>query len=137
MLRNVLKVLTYTFISLVTTKTLLNTIDLGPSPFPELILLLMTLFMLNMFLQPILGILSLPEEGLKYLLIHFLFTVIFLLVLIQILDNLRIIELNTENLLFIGGMVPSSSLSNSLSLVVTSLVLSVIYRYLVWLTPKK
>ena len=137
MLQNVLKVLTFSLISLVSTKMFLQTIDLGFSPFPEIILLLMTIFLLNMFIQPVLGIVSLPNTGLKFLFIHFLMTIIFLLILMQILGNFKIVELSTDNLLFVGSMIPSNNLSSSLSLVITSFVLSLIYRYFMWLSSKK
>ena len=137
MLQNVLKVLTFSLISLVTTQMFLQTIDLGSSPFPEIILLLMTIFLLNMFIQPVLGIVSLPNTGLKFLFIHFLMTIIFLLILMQILGNFKIVELSTDNLLFVGSMIPSNNLSSSLSLVITSFVLSLIYRYFMWLSSKK
>ena len=137
MARTILKVLTFSLISLVSTQVFLQTFDLGTSPFLEFILLLLTLFLLNMFIQPVLKVVSLPDKGFKFFAIYFLFSIIFILILVQIIEDIRVVELHTSNLLFVSDMVPSSSLPSSISLVVTAFVLSLVYRYFMWLSVKK
>ena len=125
------------YASIQTAQRVVNGIDFGPVPEQNMILLLVALVLLNLFIIPILRILSLPHGGIGFLILNFLLTLVVLYILTIFIVDLSIVETQLTQLRIFGFLIPSKNLSVVESAAASALVLSFVYHFFEWLCEKR
>ena len=136
-MKKLLKVATFTLISLNYSQLVLNSLKLD-NPTPKSFgIVLVSLFVLNLLVDPVLIITTISTKGLKALVLHTILTAGVIYALTAFLANFSVNSIRTQDLLIFKDMLPSVSLPGLLSIGITALFLCVIFRFLSWLGAKK
>lgn len=136
-MKSFLKVLVFTIISLKVTQYLFGVFDFGEPPFRVWFLVVLAITLLNYFVKSVLSLVGLPRDGLGFLIVNTVLTLLILYILTIFISNLRINEAFLPELLILGFMLPSKQLDGIWSLVVSGVTLSLTYGFFDWLTSKK
>ena len=110
-MRLILRSVLISYASIQIAQRLVSGIDFGANPEQNMILLLVALVLLNLFIIPILRILSLPHMGLGFILLNFLLTLTVLYILTIFITDLSIVETTLPELRIFGFVLPSRLLS--------------------------
>lgn len=136
-MKSFLRVLVFTIISLNFTQYLFDSFDFG-NPFYKLwLLVVLAITLLNYFVKMVLTLVSLPKDGLGFLIINTVLTLIILYILTIFMADLNIKNAYLPELLIFGFMLPSKHLDGIWSLVVSGVTLSLVYNFFDWLIAKK
>lgn len=135
--RAILRAIIFSFIALLLAQRVIGGLVLGGNVLRTLALVLFGLSLLNFFMLPVLRILSLPTDGIGFAFISFMLTVILLYILTIFVPNLEIVESTLPQLRIFGVVLPSKGLTVFWSAVFTSLLISSVYNFFVWLTGGK
>lgn len=135
-MKKIIRVLTFVLMSLFFTVGFLPFFSFGSDNKTQALFVLL-LFLLFYFKRPILKIVSLPYEGLIYVFISIVLTIVAINIFSVLFDTFIISPVVTPDLLIFGYMITSYSLSKFWSGVLATLLISVIYGYLDWITDSK
>lgn len=140
-MKRILRLLTFTLVSLYTVQLIVNGFDYGDSPTRTFLLISLALFLLNVFTPPILALISLPSKGIGLLLLTFVMNLIILYVLTMFIPDFSLVSSQLPNLNISGFMLPFYSLETTLepiwSVLISALLFSLFMGFLNWLTAKK
>ncbi|OGC47133.1 hypothetical protein A2886_00605 [candidate division WWE3 bacterium RIFCSPHIGHO2_01_FULL_42_13] len=136
-MRLILRSVLISYASIQIAQRLVSGIDFGANPEQNMILLLVALVLLNLFIIPILRILSLPHMGLGFILLNFLLTLTVLYILTIFITDLSIVETTLPELRIFGFVLPSRLLSVVESAAASAFVLSFVYHFFEWLCEKR
>lgn len=136
MIKHILKVFTHTFIAFYFTQQAIDVFNFGGS-IKSVVLVLLFLFFLNLFVRSIIQMISLPDRGPVYFVLYTLLTALGLFICTAVIPQFSLFSLDTSALFLIGHMLPSIQLSGMLAILVSALLFSLLYRFLVWVTGKK
>ncbi len=136
-MKSFLKVLVFSIISLNITQYLFGAFNFGESPYKTWFLLVLAVTLLNYFVKTVLSLVGLPRDGMGFLIINSILTLIILYVLTIFISSLGINEAFLPELIIFGFMLPSKQLDGIWSLVVSGVTLSLVYGFFDWLTSKR
>ncbi len=135
-MKHVFRVLTFVYIAVAFAESLLPFFSFG-NDYKTKLLFILLLFLLFNFKKAILKAVTLPYEGLLYLVISFILTVVIINIFSVLFATFHIESVTTPNLIILGVVLTSYSLSKFWSGVLAALIISLTYNYLSWLTTKK
>lgn len=135
-MKHILRVFTFVLISVFSSEMLLPFFSFNKDP-KTMYLFIVLLFLLFNFKKPILKAVALPDEGLLYLFISFVLTLIVINVYSMFFSYFRIEPVTTPNLLILGVVLTSYNLSKFWSGALAALLISLIYNYLDWVSRRK
>lgn len=132
-----LRSIVFTYIAFLATQYVLNCFIFGGNSARTFLLVILAFTLLNLFLKPLLGIISLPTKGYGYLFLCFVLTFVVLQVLTVFVPSFRIVPTTLSGLIIFGFVLPSKSLTALLSGVFSALLISAVFSFLSWLSSKK
>lgn len=135
-MKHVFRVLTFVYIAVAFAESLLPFFSFG-NDYKTKLLFILLLFLLFNFKKAIFKAVTLPYEGLLYLVISFILTVVIINIFSVLFATFHIESVTTPNLIILGVVLTSYSLSKFWSGVLAALIISLTYNYLSWLTTKK
>jgi uncharacterized membrane protein YvlD (DUF360 family) len=136
-MKNLLKILVYSFISVYVVQIIFGSFVFGGNSNMSLLLVLISLTVLNVFIPPILSILSLPYKGPGGLFLTFVLNLVVFYMLTILLPSFYIRATSVAELNIFGFVLPSKSLTKSWSLVFSALLYVVVLHFLKWLGVSK
>lgn len=136
-MKSLLRVFVFTAISLIVTQKLLNGFSFGVNEVNTLLLVIIGLSLLNLLLGPVFKLISLPSEGIGFILLSFLLSLAVLFVLTLFIPSFSAQSGDVGDLLIYGLVIPSKSLPITWSFGLSALVFTLIYRFFIWLGSKK
>ncbi|RJR28086.1 hypothetical protein C4561_00410 [candidate division WWE3 bacterium] len=136
MFKALLRSFVFTLIALEIAREVLGPFDFSNS-LRTLLLIALALSILNRYLKTVLDMLSLPDEGVVYLIIFFLMDLVIVNVLAVLISQFSIQDAQTPDLIILGFMIPSKSLSAIYSGMAGSAIVTVVYNFFEWLNSKK
>ena len=93
--------------------------------------------LLNLILRPIIKVTSLPSKGIGYLIVNVFLTFLTIFALTNFLPSIQIETTFTIDVLNLLNTLPIKSLSPLQTMVMSSLVISFIFNFLMWIGNKK
>ncbi|NMB69683.1 hypothetical protein GYA27_00565 [candidate division WWE3 bacterium] len=135
-MKHLLRVFTFVLIAVFSAEMLLPFFSFGKDP-KTMYLFIVLLFLLFNFKKPILKTIALPDDGLLYLFISFVLTLIVINVYSMFFSYFHIEPVTTPNLLILGVVLTSYNLSKLWSGALAALLISLIYNYLDWVSRRK
>ncbi len=136
-MKTLLRTFVFSFLALYFTRLIVDSMVFGGNYNITLLLVLLALTLLNLFLEPILKIVSLPQRGLAGLFLRFMLTALIFFVLSYMLPTFKVVSAEVSELIILGIVLPSKSLSKAWSLVYSALLFTVIYSFFMWVTKGK
>jgi uncharacterized membrane protein YvlD (DUF360 family) len=135
--KSLLRVLTFTILSLAFSQALLGAYSYGKDPFKSFALFTLALTILYLFLKPILQIVSLPSSGFGYTFMTIVLTVVVTYALTVFVDAFTVQTAELQKLLIFGFVIPSTSFKGIWAVVSSSTATSLFYTYFAWLSDKR
>ena len=132
-MRVILRYITFSFVSVYFTRLLIEGFTLGRGFF----FVVIAIALLNLLLRPIIKVTSLPSKGIGYLIVNVFLTFLTIFALTNFLPSIRIETTFTAGLLNLLNTLPIKSLSPLQTMVMSSLVISFIFNFLMWIGNKK
>jgi hypothetical protein len=111
--------------------------DVGGTRSQAFFLLVIAIALLNMFIIPIFKVLGLPHEGLSFIFLSFVLTLVTLYILPMFMPGFTITETELAELRIFGFVLPSKHLTVTWSAVYSALVVSLVYHFAEWLCDKR
>ncbi len=136
-MRLVLRSLLISYVAVQAAQKFVGGIDFGSNPQQNTILLMVALVLLNIFMIPLLRILSLPHMGIGFLLLNFMLTLVVIYILTFFIPGLSVVETEIPQLRIFGFMLPSRQLSVYAAAAYSALAISLVYHFLEWLCEKR
>lgn len=136
-MKNILKILVYSFISIYVVQIIIGGFVFGGNSNMTLLLLLIALTILNVFIPPVLSVLSLPYRGPGGLFLTFVLNLVVLYMLTILLPSFAVKATSVSELNIFGFVLPSKSLTKTWSLVFSALLYVIIVHFLKWLSLGK
>lgn len=136
-MKTLLRTFVFSFIALYFARFFVDALYFGGNYNITLLLVLIALTFLNLFLSPILKLMSLPQKGLAHLFLRFMMNMLILFVLEYMLPSFQIRSAYVPELILLGIVLTSKSLSKAGALVVSSLLFTIIYSFFIWLSRGK
>lgn len=136
-MRIFLRSLVFSYISIFITQHLIGGLLFTGNIIQTMFVVTLGLGLLNMFMPPILKIISLPTKGVTYIFLSFILVLITLYVFTLFIPGFYIQETTISKLIILGVVLPSKHLTAIWSVVFTSLVFTVFYSFFMWLCKGK
>lgn len=137
-MKNILKVLVYVYISLFVVQQIIGGFVFGGNSNITFLLIIVTLTILNVFIPPILSILSLPYSGPGGMFLTLVLNLIVVYMLTVLLPSFTVTRSVVAELNILGFVLPSKNLTKFWSLVFSALLFTIIFSFMKWLgTAKK
>ncbi|HAI63098.1 MAG: hypothetical protein UU64_C0015G0004 [candidate division WWE3 bacterium GW2011_GWF2_41_45] len=135
-MKGVIKNFTFVLISLFSANYVLSALFYGSDPktFLTISLALTALFYLG---KPLLATFGLPTRGVGFLFIATILTTLTLYVLTIFLPAFTIMETTLSDLIILGVMLPSKSLTAFWSALFSAFIISMVYTFFEWLSVSK
>jgi len=137
MIRWIIRSLLVSYVSVSAALFLVGGWDLGGNQKQSLALIVIALAMLNMFIIPIFKVIGLPHEGIAFLFLSFVLTLVILYILPMFLPSFRIMETDLTQLRIFGYVLPSKHLTPTWTAAYSALVISLVYHFFEWLFDKR
>jgi uncharacterized membrane protein YvlD (DUF360 family) len=129
----ILRHVTFAALSLYFTQLFIEGFDFGENEIGTFALLIIALTILNIFIIPILGVISLPVKGFGFMFFNFLLTAVILFVLTVFIPWFGFISTTLPELIILGIVLPSKHLSAAEAGIASALSVSLIYNFLIWI----
>lgn len=130
--------LVFTFIALYLTQLVINGFDFVDDTNLTMFVIVFVLAFANLLMSPIFKILGLPHKGPGYIFMKFGLNLAILYVLVLFVPSFVAAPSTVSELLILGIVLPSKSLTKTWSLVFSSLLFVTILVFFEWLSnPKK
>lgn len=126
----------YTFISIYFTQQMIQSFYFGGS-YKNIVLLILGLFLFNLFVRSIFQIVSLPDKGILFFILYTLLVLTMMYVSTAFIPDFGFNNIDVSTFFIIGVVLPSTKLTAVWSAVVSALLFSVLYRFFSWLSSKK
>jgi len=137
MIRWVLRSLLVAYVSVSAALFVVGGWDLGDNRKQTLSLIVISIALLNMFIVPILKVVGLPSEGLSFIFLSFVLTLVTVYILPMFLLSFKIVEADLAQLRIFGYVLPSKHLEPTMTAVYSALVVSLTYHFIEWLFGKR
>jgi len=132
-----LRTILFTYLAVLTSQQIIAAISFKGDATQNFYLFVLGLAALYFFVRPILKIVSLPSEGVGFLFMTFVLTLILIHTFILVVPILALVPTKLSNLIIFGFVLPSKSLTAFWSGVFVSLLIAVVYTFLDWLCSRK
>lgn len=136
-MKTALRTILFSYLAVLTSQNIINAISYKGDTNQSFYLFVLALSALYFFIRPMLKIVALPSEGIGFLFMNFVLTVILLQALIAFVPVMVLLPSEISDLIIFGFVLPSKSLTAFWSGVFVSLIISTVYTFLDWLCPKK
>lgn len=136
-MKTALRTFIYSYISLYVTQEVIGGFTFGALYTLNMMIILFGVSLLNIFLPPILNLLGLPKNGVGGLFIGFLMNLVVFYLLTVLIPSFGIEETIMSELLILGVVLPSKSLTKVWSLIFSALLFVLILHFLKWLSTSK
>ena len=136
-MKSALRTILFAYLAVVSSQQIVSAISFRGDSSQNFYLFILGLAALYFFSRPILKIISLPSEGAGFLFMTFALTLILMYVLMLFVPLLTLVPTKISNLIILGFVLPSKSLTAFWSGVFVSLLIAVVYTFLDWLCSKK
>lgn len=136
MIKNILRTLVFTTLALYFAQLMLQSFYFDGS-YKTILLLLLGLFLFNMFVRSVFQIISLPDRGILFFILYFLLTLTLMYISTAFIPTFAFNNLDLSTFFIVGVMLPSTKLSAFWSAVISAFVFSVLFRFFSWLSSKK
>lgn len=137
MLRWIIRSLLFSYATLFVAQEIVGGMSFGGNEKQTFFLVLVAIAMLNMFIIPIFKVLGLPHEGISFIFLSFVLTLVTIYILPMFIDGFKIVETSLAQLRVFGYVLPSRDLTVTWSAVYSSLVISIVYHFFEWLCDKR
>ena len=137
MIRWIIRSLLISYASIYAAQAIVGGFDVGGTKNQTFFLLLIAIALLNMFIVPIFKILGLPDEGLSFIFLSFVLTLVTIYILPMFMPGFTITATELSELRIFGFVLPSKHLTVSWSAVYSALVISLVYHFAEWLCDKR
>jgi uncharacterized membrane protein YvlD (DUF360 family) len=136
-MKNLLKITIFSYMSIFATQSIIGGFVFGGDRNITLLLVLIALSLLNVFVLPILSILSLPHKGPGSIFLIFILNLIVIFMMTSFIPSFSVQETVVSQLIIFGFVLPSKSLTKIWSLVFSALLFTVILSFFRWLSSNK
>jgi hypothetical protein len=136
-MKTALRTILFSYLAVLTSQYIINAISYKGDTNQSFYLFVLALSALYFFIRPMLKIVALPSEGIGFLFMNFVLTIILLQALIAFVPVMVLLPSEISDLIIFGFVLPSKSLTAFWSGVFVSLIISTVYTFLDWLCPKK
>jgi len=135
-MKTALRTILFSYLSIIASQNVVNAISYNGDSSQSFYLFVIALSALYFFIRPMLKIVSLPSEGLGFLFMNFVLTIILIQALLVFVPVMTLLPSEISDLIIFGFVLPSKSLTAFWSGVFVSLVISTVYTFLDWLCPR-
>lgn len=136
MVRSVIRAFVFSLLSVRITQYVMDSFDFADGVRTYL-LVIVGLTLLYFLLRPVLTVISLPTEGVGFLFLSFVLTLITLYVLTLFVSSFSVKATTISDLVVFGFVLPSKDLSSIWSSVFSALMLSIVFTFFDWLCSKR
>lgn len=133
-IKSLIRGIIFSYIALYTTQIIIGGFLFIDAKNITLLVVLGALTLLNVFLTPLLSLLSLPSNGPLGIFLRFILNLILFYLMSIIVPDFSIVGANISGLNILGVVLPSKSLTPTWSLVFSTLLFVIIYVFFNWLT---
>lgn len=137
MIKNAIKALVFSAISLCVTQAYINGIDFGDDRTAGMFLLVLGLAAINFFAVPALGIVGFKAKGFSAIVIRFALTGAMFYFLSPAIPGLKFVDTTLPELIIRDFVLPSKDLNSLMSLIFSALMFGALYSFLNWLSSKR
>ena len=134
-IKNLLRLSVFVTISLKLTQYVIGGYEFGNVN--AIFLFILGITVLYFFMRPILGLVSLPDDGVGFLFMSFVLTLITSYFLTIFIPTFSVRETTMSELLIFGFMLPSKHLDVMWSMVFSALLMAVLMLFFNWLCESK
>lgn len=136
-IKPILRALIVSYASIYLTQKIVGGFFFGLDRTQTFSLVVVALAVINLFLVPILRILSMPHRGFMLLFLSFILISITFYILPMFLSGFSIMETDTAELRILGYVLPSSHLSVNMATLVSGFAVAFFYHFLEWVCEKR
>lgn len=136
-MRTVVRTFIFVMLSLKVGEFIIGSLFFGGDATKTFLLVTLALFLLYLFLKPLIGLIHLPTDGLGYIFLLFSMTTLALYVATLFVPAFYIRPCELVDLRIFGFVLPSKSLTALWAGVFSALVVSLSYSFLCWLCGAK
>lgn len=133
-MKTLLRNFTFSYIAILVTQEVVRGFDYGSNPFWTVFLLMLAFTLLYTFMPIILRIIKLPSEGVGFLFLSFVLSLALLYILTMFIPGFDLVAGNVTDLIILGLVLPSKSLSPFWTGTFSALMFSVMFNYFKWLS---
>ena len=133
----ILKAFIFSYLSLFATQQIIGGFVFEGDKNITVFLVILALALLNVFIMPVLGVLSLPHKGPGALFLSFILNLIVMYMLTVFLPTFYVHDANVSELIIFGVVLPSKSLTKFWALIFSSLLFVVILNFFKWICSNK
>lgn len=136
-MRYILRSIVYSFLALKVVDIVIGSFRYDGDYTRTFILVLIAFSLLNLFMTPILHIISMPTNGIPYLFVSFLITLLMVYVTTVFVPGFSVVESVLPETNLFGFVLPAKDLTQFWSLVFSSLLTSLTFDFFTWLSERK
>lgn len=137
MIRWIIRSLLFSYATLFVTQEIVGGLSFGENDKQTFFLVLVAIALLNMFIIPIFRVLGLPHEGVSFIFLSFVLTLVTIYILPMFMEDFKIVETSLAQIRLFGYVLPSKDLTVTWSAVYSALVISLVYHFFEWLCDKR
>jgi uncharacterized membrane protein YvlD (DUF360 family) len=135
-MRTALRTFVFMYIAVRVAQSVIGGFVFSGEKLQTLLLIVVALSALYFFIRPVLAIISLPTHGVGFLFLSFILTTVLLYVLTVFIQDFSLKSSNLSDLIIFGFVLPSKSLTATMSTVFSALVISTVCTFFEWLCHK-
>jgi len=136
MIKSIVRAFVFSLLSVRITQYIMDGFEFGGG-LRTYLLVIIGLTLLYFLLRPVLTVISLPTDGVGFLFLSFVLTLITLYVLTLFVSSFSVKATTISDLVIFGFVLPSKDLSSLWSSVFSALMLSIVFTFFDWLCSKR
>lgn|GEM_PF-593782 len=135
-MKSALRTVLFTYLSVIVSQRVVSALIFTGNSNQSLYLFVLGLSALYFFSRPVLRMLSLPHDGVGFIFMTFIMTIILTYAFTIFVPLLVLVPTTLSHLIIFGFVLPSKSLTAFWAGVFSSLLIAVVYTFLDWLCPR-